>query len=348
MSEFHTLTVSEIKKETPNSVIVSFAIPENVTDQFRFTAGQYLTLKKSINGIEVRRAYSICSSPNSGDLQVGIKKVADGTFSVYANDTLKTGDSLEVMLPEGKFTLEAQTGKTQKYIAFAAGSGITPVLSIIKSALEVESSSFVLFYGNRSISETMFYNEIVALQNKFGDRFHVEYIFSRTAEEGSLFGRIDKSRVNFLLKNKYSEVTFDRFFLCGPEPMINEITLTLKENGTPESAISYELFTSTSEGAPEEAHDGDTNITIIVDDETETFTMPQNKSVLEAALAQDIDAPYSCQGGICSTCIARITEGKVEMRKNQILTDDEVAEGLILTCQAHPTTAKVVIDYDDV
>ena len=347
MSDFHTLKVSEVKQETPNSVSISFELPENLKEKYAFKAGQYVTIKHFKNDKEVRRAYSICTTPSSGVLKIGIKKVENGSFSVFANTQIAKGDVLEVMRPEGKFVITPQPSK--KYAAFVAGSGITPVLSILKTVLEtVPDSTFLLVYGNQSQTETMFYEEIIALKEKYPNRFFAEFIYSRKKEDGAMFGRVERAVVNFLLKNKYNETRFDDFYLCGPEPMIDEVSSTLKEFGVNKKQIHFELFTTSEEGLLVEPHDGKTQITVILDDETETFTMPQSSSILEAALANKLDAPYSCQGGICSTCIARITEGKAEMRKNQILTDGEIAEGLILTCQAHPTTPTVVVDYDDV
>ena len=346
MSEFHTLTVSEVKKETENSVSISFHIPDNLKDVFVFKAGQYITIKHFNNGKELRRAYSICSSPKSGLLKVAVKRVEKGVFSEYANNQLKAGDVLEVMLPTGKFILEPNV---KHYVAFAAGSGITPVLSLVKSSLEeMPASSFLLIYGNQSKEETMFYDEIVQLQDKFPERFNVEFVFSRKHEDDAQFGRIGRSLVNFYLKNKYGETQFESFYLCGPEPMVDDVSAALKQNGVNSKQIHHELFSTAEKGLLIEPHDGNTSITVILDDEEEVFEMPQTKSILEAALDEGLDPPYSCQGGICSTCIARLKEGKAEMRKNQILTESEIADGLILTCQAHPTTAKVVVDYDDV
>ena len=349
MSDFHTLTVSEVKKETPNSVSISFHIPLDLEELFRFKAGQYITIKHDVKGKEVRRAYSICSTPSSGLLKVGIKKVDNGTFSVFANTKLKVNDRLQVMMPEGKFVLRPSTTENHNYIAVVAGSGITPVISIIKSALEEEpSSTFLLVYGNQSRRETMFYSELESLREVYPDRFYIEYLYSRTLEKGGTFGRIDKSKINLFLKNKYKETPFDSFYLCGPEAMINEVSETLKENDIDQENIHYELFTSTEEVSLTEPHDGNTKLSLTVDDETLELTMSQKDTVLEAALDEGIDVPYSCQGGICSTCIARIKEGKAEMRKNQILTDGEIADGLILTCQAQPTTPTLIVDYDDV
>ncbi|MEM0517559.1 MULTISPECIES: ferredoxin--NADP reductase [Aequorivita] len=346
MSDSHTLTVSEVKKETPNSVSIAFTIPEKLKDTFAFKAGQYITIKYNKDGKELRRAYSICSSPKSGILKVGVKKVEKGAFSAYANSKLKAGDTLQVMPPTGKFILEPNL---KNYVAFAAGSGITPVLSLIKSTLEeMPQSNFLLIYGNQNIEEAMFYNEILDLQKQFPKRFSTEFVFSRKEEENAKFGRIDRAIVNFFLKNKYNQTTFEAFYLCGPEEMIDEVSATLKHNGINSKQIHHELFSTAEKGLLVEKHDGNSSITVILDDEEEIFDMPQTKSILEAALDEGLDPPYSCQGGICSTCIARLKEGKAEMRKNQILTESEIADGLILTCQAHPTTPKIVVDYDDV
>ena len=346
MSEFHALTVSEVKKETPNSVSIAFSVPENLKNVFTFKAGQYITIKYQSGGKNLRRAYSICSSPKSGVLKVGVKKVANGAFSMYANNELKSGDTLLVMPPTGKFILEPNL---KNYVAFAAGSGITPVISLIKSTLEeMPQSTFLLVYGNQNRAEAMFYNEILELQKQFPNRFNAEFVFSRKQEENAKFGRIDRSIVNFFLKNKYGETIHEAFYLCGPEEMIDEVSATLKHNGINSKQIHHELFSTAEKGLLVEKHDGNTSITITLDDDVEIFIMPQTKSILEAALDQGLDPPYSCQGGICSTCIARLKEGKAEMRKNQILTESEIADGLILTCQAHPTTPTVVVDYDDV
>lgn len=349
MSEFHRLVVSEIKKETPNSVSILFEVPEDLKEKYLFEAGQYITIKHTVNDKELRRSYSICCTPSSGLLKVGVKKVTGGSFSVFANEKLKEGDALEVMTPMGKFIFSPDSNESKSYIAFAAGSGITPLLSIINAALETESNStFVLIYGNQSKTETMYFAELMALKERYSERFHLELIFSRSKETNSLFGRIDKSVANYILNTKYKEFHFSDYYLCGPEPMIDEVRSILTEKGVDATQIHFELFSTAKEVELTEVQDGNTEITITLDDESKTFTMSQSKSILDAALAQKIDAPYSCQGGICSTCIARIVEGKAKMRVNQILTDGEIAEGLILTCQAHPTTSVIAIDYDDV
>ncbi|PRX48124.1 ferredoxin--NADP reductase [Salegentibacter salegens] len=348
MSQFFPLEIKEVIRETPQAVSLSFNIPENLKEEFKFDAGQYITIKIKLGDEELRRAYSLCSAPNSGEFKVTVKEVEGGKFSVIANNKLNAGDILEVHPPEGKFILKP-TGETKSYAAFAAGSGITPVLSIIKTVLAEEPKSrFVLTYGNKSPEETIFFKELLELQAKFPDRLFIEFVYSRTREDDSHFGRIETSTVNFVVKNKFKDHPFDAFYLCGPEEMINQVSDVLKENGVTEDKILYELFTSEETGAIETNVEGQTELTIMVDDEETTFSMDTKETVLDAALEHDLDVPYSCQGGICSSCIARIVEGKVEMRKNQILTDEEIAEGLILTCQAQPLTPKLKVDYDDV
>jgi ring-1,2-phenylacetyl-CoA epoxidase subunit PaaE len=351
MSQFHKLTIKEIIKETEHAVSISFNIPEHLKSDFSFKAGQYITLKTTINGNEVRRDYSLCSSPKSGELKVAVKEVKDGTFSAYANRQLQIGDTLEVATPNGRFVFEPNDSKTKNIAAFAAGSGITPVLSIIKCALEEEvESKIILVYGNKTTKDTMFLNELLELHHNYKDRFDVKFVFSQAQENDAVFGRIEKSTVNLIVKNEYKHRTIDAFYLCGPEGMIYTIKDVLTEHNINENTIHYELFKAAkpAEINEESQAKGETKITILVDDEEHSFTMPQKQTILEAALDKDIDAPYSCQGGICSSCVARLTEGKATMRQNNILTDSELAEGLILTCQAQPTTSEVTIDYDDV
>lgn len=351
MAQFHNLPIKSINRVTEKSVAITFGITDNLKDNFVFRAGQYITLKTEINGNEVRRDYSICSSVNSGDLTVAVKAVENGTFSVYANEKLNTGDTLEVAEPNGRFIFDANDAKTRTVAAFAAGSGITPILSIAKTLLEDEPfSNFILVYGNKKLNDAMFAQDILELKQQYGNRFHVHFIYSQTQETDALFGRIEKSTVNLMVKNKYKAVSIDSFYLCGPESMIHTVKDVLLENNIKEKNIYFELFTASTEptDSSTEVGDGKTQLKVIVDDEEFEFEMVHDVSILDAALKQDVDAPYSCQGGICSSCIARVTEGEATMRQNNILTDNEVAEGLILTCQAHPTTANVVVDYDDV
>ena len=349
MSDFHSLKVSSVQQLTSSAVAISFAIPDTLKDTFTFTAGQYITISKVINGVELRRAYSISSVPASNKITVGVKKVTDGIFSAYANDIIKVGDVLEVMPPEGRFVFEP-TNSAKHVGAFVAGSGITPIMSIAETVLKSHlNSTFVLVYGNQSPDETMFLKEIKALQKEYTNRFFVQHVFSRVQEEDSLFGRIDASTVNYIIKNKFKEISFDAFYLCGPEEMIDLVSDTLQETNIPKDKIHFELFTSSNTvDTMAENLDGKTQVEVVVDDETFSFSMDKKMLVLDAVLKENIDAPYSCQGGVCSSCIARITEGKAEMVKNQILTDGEIADGLILTCQAHPLTPTLKVDFDDV
>ena len=350
MSSFLKLIIKEVKRETKDAVSILFNVPEELKADYTFVAGQYINLKLTLDGTEIRRAYSICSSPESGELRIAVKAVKDGAFSQFANTKLKAGDVIEVGKPEGKFTFEPQADRQKNYAAFAAGSGITPIMSILKSVLKNEpKSSFVLVYGNKTPEETIFHQELHDLQLQYVGRLFVHYVFSQAKVENALFGRIEKSSVNFVLNNKHKELAFDKYYLCGPEEMITIVTGVLKEHNVKETTIKFELFTtSCKENKIEQSLEGHTTITIMVDDEETTFEMSQKQTVLDAALKKGIDAPYSCQGGICSSCLARVTSGTAEMTKNSILTDKEIASGLILTCQAHPTSERIYIDYDDV
>lgn len=353
MSQFYKLSIKDIQRETDKCVTISFEIPNKLKDTFKYKAGQYLTLRTLINSEEVRRDYSICSAPKNEELKVAVKEVDNGVFSKFANRVLKPNDVLEVAPPNGRFIFEPNSEKARTIVAFAAGSGITPIMSIAKTILTQEpKSTFVLIYGNKIPKETIFFKEILDLHHKYLDNFNLQLVFSQSDEENALFGRIEKSTVNFILKNKYKHIDIDSFYICGPEQMINTVQDVLLENGVKKETIHHELFTtskSEDESIPDESFSNDeTTATVFVDDEESTFKMSRKKSVLEAALAEKIDAPYSCQGGICSSCIARLKEGEVKMRQNNILTDSEVAEGLVLTCQSHPITSKIVVDYDDI
>ncbi|OYQ45613.1 ferredoxin--NADP reductase [Flavobacterium aurantiibacter] len=348
MSSFFKLHIKEVKRETDSCVSIVFTIPEPLQQHYQYVSGQYVNLKLTLDGQEIRRAYSICSSPNENELRIAVKAVKHGAFSNFANQQLKAGSVIEVSAPEGRFTVDAEK-PAHNIAAFAAGSGITPVMSILKSVLASDpNGTFLLVYGNKSPQQTIFYQQLHDLQQQYVGRLLVQFVFSEAKQDGALFGRIDRSVVNYTLKNKYKDIAFESFFLCGPEGMINTVSGALKEANVPESKIKFELFSTSSSETDLKIADGHTTITVTVDDETSTFEMSRKQSVLDAALKHGLDAPYSCQGGICSSCLARITEGTAEMKKNTILTDGEIADGLILTCQAHPTSAVLKIDYDDV
>ena len=350
MSSFYKLSIKEIIKETADAVSILFNVPEELQSNYSFVAGQYVNVKVTLDGQEIRRAYSICSAPKSGELRIAVKSVKNGFFSKFANEKLSAGNVIEVGTPEGKFTFEPKADRQKNYAAFVAGSGITPVFSILKSVLEEEpNSTFVLVYGNKSEKDTIFHNALHDLQLQYVGRLFVQYVYSQSNADNALLGRIDHTTANYILKTKHAEMEFSKYYLCGPEEMINLVSNTLKENNISDSDIKFELFsTSSNENESVGGSEGHTKISILVDDEETTFEMSQKQTLLEAALKQGLDVPYSCQGGICSSCICRITEGAAEMKKNQILSDAEVAEGLTLACQALPTTATIKIDFDAV
>ncbi|MGJ8683914.1 MAG: 2Fe-2S iron-sulfur cluster-binding protein [Nonlabens sp.] len=346
--DFHKLTIQQVTKVTPQAVEIRFDIPENLLESFSYQSGQYLTLKATIDGNEVRRAYSLSSAPHENHWSVVIKAVENGVFSNYAM-TLRAGDILEVAAPEGLFLHETSTS-AHTYLGVAAGSGITPIISIIKTVLETESDSkFALIYGNQSVSQAIYYEQLNDLKDQYGDRFILRYSFSREERDGELFGRVTKGNLNFFLKQDCVDYAFAKAYLCGPEEMISMTTDNLieKEILTKEH-ILFELF-ATKENEIEITEDSHlTEVTVILDDEELSFTMKRSDNLLDIMLKNDIDAPYSCQGGICSSCICQIEEGSAQMAKNAILTDSEIAEGLSLACQAYPTSAKVKVNFDEV
>lgn len=350
MSTFYKLAIKEIKRETPQAISVLFNVPLEFQDFYKFTAGQYVNLKLNLDGKEIRRAYSICTPPSSNELRIAIKAVKNGTFSTFANEQLTEGSIIEVGMPEGRFTFEPDSSRQRNYMAFVAGSGITPVMSILQTVLHQEpKSSFVLVYGNKTPEDTIFYNKLTELQNQFIGRLSVHYVFSQQNIDGQESGRINKSIVT-LVHNKHIGQEFSKYFLCGPEEMINEVNASLKERNVSEKDIKFELFSAapSTEATAQIGNVEHTKITVLVDGDEQTFEMSTKQTLLEATLKQGLDAPYSCQGGVCSSCIARVTSGSAVMKKNTILNDKEITSGLILTCQAHPTSTEITIDFDDV
>lgn len=350
MAQFHELRVKTIKRETAEAVSVGFDVAPDLKDEFAFEAGQYLTLEKKIAGKKFRRSYSICTSPESGDLKVAVKQTVDGRFSTWVNNKLKVGHTLNVFLPEGRFTFKSSPAEAKTYVAFAAGSGITPVMGILKSVLQSsKTSKFILVYGNKTPKHTIFYKDLLELQQNYPERLFVEFIYSRSKENQSFFGRIERSTVNYIIKNKFKNHNFGSFYLCGPASMIDLVSGVLKEHKIADDRIHHELFVTKNSNAPQRKDTSNkTTVTVILDEEETTFEMDRGTRVLQAIKAEDLDPPYSCQGGICSSCMALVTEGEVEMVNNQILTDGEIEDGLVLTCQSHPTTDKLTVDYDDV
>ena len=357
MIHFHSLQVKKVHKETEDCVCITFAVPPALEDIFRYKQGQTLTIRKTLNGEELRRNYSICSSPFDKTLRVAVKKVDGGIFSTWANENLKDGDYLDVMPPTGKFYTALYPSQKKAYVAFTAGSGITPILSIIKTALLTEpQSSFTLVYGNRTKASIIFREELEALKDKFIDRFRLYHILSREKSDAAINnGRIDTQKLTLFFDKLIDLNSCDEFFLCGPEAMIFCVKDYLVAKGISRDKIHFELFTvpgqkqsvfSNKQLAIENAGPK-AKISVKLDGVLFDFDLSYtSESILDAALKQGADLPYACKGGVCTTCKARVLEGAVEMDVNWGLEPDEVEQGFILTCQSHPKTEKVVVDFD--
>jgi len=352
--QFYKLPVRDLRRETADTVSIAFEVPENLAETFRFKQGQHLTLKTSINGEEVRRSYSICTGTHEQDLRVAVKKVARGVFSTWANEHLSVGDEIEVMPPQGHFFTELAPENEKIYVAFAAGSGITPVMSILRSTLAQEPHSrFILFYGNRSFDTIIFREQLEDLKNLYPDRLSVHHVLSRESLGSELFkGRLDATKCRRFGQVFFNPAEVDAFFLCGPEEMVFAVKDELTELGTDPKKVHFELFTTAgikNKPAATDAHrtSFEASITVIQDGAQFDFELPSDGStLLDAAMRAGADLPFSCKGGVCSTCKARILEGKVEMDVNYGLEPDEVEAGYVLTCQAHPVTKRVVVSFD--
>ncbi|RYZ50371.1 MAG: phenylacetate-CoA oxygenase/reductase subunit PaaK [Sphingobacteriales bacterium] len=356
--KFYPLQVKEVRAETADCVSVALEVPEELKEIFRFAPGQYLTFRHHMDNAEVRRSYSICCSPRDGELRVAIKKVEQGRFSGFANSGLKKGEVLDVMPPMGKFSPRPSEKQGRQYLALAAGSGITPVMSIMKAILEEEpDSSFTLVYGNKNRNTIIFREAIEGLKNKYMERLRVYHILSRELMDIPLFnGRIDAAKVDELSKTLIDLDTIDEAFVCGPEEMLLSVREKLLNLGLPEEKVHIELFTSPDQ--PKASHekwvkehrsDGGPVSKVSVRLDGVTFEMElgyNSDNILDAALKHGADLPYACKGGVCSTCRAKLVEGQVEMEVNYALEKDEVAKGYVLTCQSHPVTERVVIDFD--
>ncbi|MEP7255154.1 MAG: 1,2-phenylacetyl-CoA epoxidase subunit PaaE [Ferruginibacter sp.] len=352
---FHKLKVKEVKKETPDCVSIAFAVPDELKKDFEFAQGQNITVKKNIDGEDIRRSYSICSAPYENELRIAVKKVDGGKFSGYANTLLKTGDELDILPPTGKFNTKLKTENQKQYLAFAAGSGITPVISIIKTTLQIEpQSSFTLVFGNRGRSSIIFFEELEGLKNKYLNRFNFINILSREKTDAPVnFGRINNDKLIEL--NKLVDYkNIDDFFICGPEEMIFCTKDFLEQQGIEKKKIHFELFTTPGQKKitskkPQVTNDTypKSKITVKLDGRSFEFDLGfDNDSILDAALKQGADLPFACKGGVCCTCKAKLLEGEIEMDVNWGLEQEEVEQGFILACQSHPKTEKVVVDFD--
>ena len=357
MPDFYSVKIADIYKETKDCSVISFEIPKQLEDKFQFKQGQYLTLKKEIEGQDVRRSYSLCSSPLDNQWKVAVKQIQNGLFSTYVNTQLKKGDELEIMPPEGSFYIDVDAQSSKNYISFAAGSGITPMLSIIKTHLLSEpKSTFKLFYLNRTVKSIIFKEEIERLKNQFFGRFQVFYFLTKEQRDiPFLNGRFDTDKLNVLTKTFIDIQDTNHCFICGPQEMIFLIRDHLVSKGLDKQKVHYELFFSGSNSDKIDAHIGDileqkvdgTQVTIIDGGKEFHFVMEKEyDNILDGALAAGADLPYACKGGVCSTCKCKVVEGNVEMKINYALEDDEVKQNYVLSCQAVPTTEKVVVDFD--
>lgn len=350
MAQFHELTVTAVEKTIRDAVAVTLQ-PVNGAD-FSFIPGQYLTFRRDFDGQELRRSYSICAGGNDTALRVGIKQVKGGTFSTWANTALKPGDRIEAMAPRGDFFAQAQSDNPH-ILAFAAGSGITPILSILKTHLEnAPSAQATLIYGNRSANTIMFRDELADLKDIYLGRFTVIHVLGDGSDDIDLFrGRIDADKCAALFDGWIDLARIDTAYICGPQAMMQTISKALLDHGLARSQIRFELFGSAQPGRARTPAKGPGQTSglparVTLNGESRSFDMSRDTSLLQAALDNSIDAPYACRGGVCSTCKAKVTEGEVEMLQNHALEDYEVEQGFVLTCQAHPVSDKLAWDYD--
>ena len=356
MADFHNLRIADIYKETDDTSVITFDIPEELHEDFAFHQGQHLTLKADINDEDVRRSYSLCSSPLDKQWKVAVKQIPGGKFSTFVNEELKTGDTIEVMAPSGVFGVACQPGTAKNYLFFAAGSGITPVLSMVKTHLEAEpESTCKLFYVNKTAKSIIFKEELEQLRNKYFGRFEIYYFLTKERRDIELFnGRFDEEKMKILTKTFIDIPDTNEVFLCGPEKMINFVSDYLVNAGLSKDLVHFELFVKglsdedikRAERLAEQNVEG-TEVTILDGGKEFLFTMTKEfDNILDAALNAGADLPFACKGGVCSTCKCEVKEGNVEMKINYALDEKEVSQNLVLSCQAVPTTDKVVVDFD--
>lgn len=356
MSQFHSLTIRDVRPETRDAVSIAFDIPDALRDTFHFTQGQYLVLRAQLEGEEVRRSYSICTGVDEQDLRIAIKRVPHGRFSTFANEQLKPGEQLEVMPPDGKFFIPLDPQRCGDYLGVAAGSGITPILSIIKTTLEHEPRSrFTLVYGNRSSASTLFREQLEDLKNRYVERLNLIFVFSREQQDVDLYnGRIDLDKCDRLFSRWLDTPNLTAAFICGPQSMTETVRDSLVRHGLDRQRVHFELFGLEHGGKPREQRSTETQaqgavsqITVISDGRALAFELPHNTvSILDAGNQQGAELPFSCKAGVCSTCKAKLVEGEVEMDSNFALEDYEVEAGYVLSCQCFPISDKVVLDFD--
>lgn len=356
MSKFHSLTIADVRRETEDAVSIAFDIPEELRADYAFKPGQHLTLRAEIDGEDVRRSYSICSGLDEGEIRVCIKRQPHGVFSGYANENLKPGMTLDVLPPAGRFILDpdASGQKVRRYVLVAAGSGITPLISMAKSLLARDDKAEVtLIYGSRTVKSIIFRREIEALKDKYLSRFTLHHVLSREKRDNELLdGHIDGEKLLQLAGPLFDLEAVDGFYLCGPQAMIESLRASLRNGGVPEDKIHFELFATdtaptASRGTEQDMPEGGSKILIRVDGvQTLVEMAPEDGSILEAAQRAGLDLPFACKGGVCGTCRARVREGKAAMALNYALEEDEVEKGYVLTCQARPQSETIEVDFD--
>jgi ring-1,2-phenylacetyl-CoA epoxidase subunit PaaE len=351
---FHTLVISDLRRETADAVSLAFAVPDRLRAAYRYTPGQYLTLRATIDGEDVRRSYSICSGLDDGELRVVIKRVAGGAFSGWANEQLRPGDTLAVMTPGGRFGVPIQPGTARTLVAFAAGSGITPVMAILKTVLHREAGRCFLFYGNRTTDSIIMREQLEDLKDRYLARFSVFHVLSREQQDiPVLDGHLDAKKLQLLMRTMVPIAQVDQAFVCGPQPMIEGLEKALAEIGMPPDRVHVERFTPGVGGRPRPivaAHAAKPKAiaTVICEGARTDIPVADGEAIIDAAIRAGRSLPYSCKGGMCCTCRARLLEGRVAMTANYSLEPWEIDAGYILTCQSHPVTEHVVIDYDQV
>jgi ring-1,2-phenylacetyl-CoA epoxidase subunit PaaE len=358
---FHRLTVADLRRETKDAVSIAFAVPPELASAYVFEPGQYLTLRAALQGEEERRSYSICSGLDDGELRVAVKKVDGGLFSTHVNETLKPGDTIEVMTPMGRFTVPLDPQAAYAYVGIACGSGITPVMSHIKSILSREKKSrFVLLYGNRSSRDIMFKDALEDLKDRHLGRLAVHHVLSREAQDLPLLhGRLDGERITALVRASLPGQKIDHAFLCGPQGMMEAAQIALANLGVPKDRIHLELFTPTSPppsiratraragGSPGQTLDAIATATVRLDGVTHSFPVAADEGVIDAGLRAGLELPFSCKGGMCCTCRAKLVSGTVKMMRNYSLEPWEMEQGFVLACQSRPTSPAVSLDFDE-
>lgn len=354
MTNFYSLEVKEVKRETEDSVSILFDVPVDLKGKFVYIQGQYITLRMEIDGEDIRRSYSICSCPYGHELRIAVKQIPNGKFSTYANTSIKVGDKIDVMPPLGSFYTEIDEQNEKNYAAFASGSGITPIMSIIRATLKAEpKSTFNLFYGNRTKETIIFNSDLKKLQVDYPDRLHIYHVLSRDSDvEHKFRGRLSAEKCREYHNDLINLTSLDEVFLCGPEEMIFEIKDALTELGVAETNIHFELFTTVKPKLDEHSSTMEgihAQVEVIVDGESYHFELAEKgDTILDAAMAIDADVPFACKGGVCCACKAKVMEGSVKMDVNYALDEEEVEEGYVLTCQSHPTSDKLLIDFDEI